>query len=47
MSKKKRLKNVSQRVSRVKPELTGYYYDGKRSYTIYHKEGRSYMLQDK
>ena len=47
MSKNQQSKSVSQRRNQVKPELTGYYYDGKRSYKIYNKENRSYRVQDK
>ena len=47
MSKNQQSKNVSQQRNQVKPELTGYYYDGKRSYKIYNKENRSYRVQDK
>ena len=40
MSKKKKL-------NLTKKDIAGYYFDGQKSYTIYHKENRSYMLQDK
>jgi len=40
MLKKKKLKLT-------KKDIGGYYFDGKKSYTIYIKENRSYMLQDK
>jgi hypothetical protein len=33
--------------TKYRGEVNGYYFDGQKSYTIYHKENRSYMLQDK
>lgn len=30
-----------------KGTVDGYYFDGTKSYTIYHKENRSYLVQDK
>ena len=39
------LKKKKKRLT--KKNITGYYFDGKKSYTIYYYENRSYMLQDK
>ena len=47
MSKNRQSKSASRQRNQVKPEVKGYYFDGKKSYTIYTKENRSYMLQDK
>ena len=47
MSKNQQSKNVSQRGNQAKKQIEGYYYDGKRSYTIYTKNNRSYRVQDK
>jgi len=47
MLKNRQSKSASRQRNQVKPEVKGYYFDGKKSYTIYTKENRSYMLQDK
>ena len=39
------MKKIKKRFN--KKDIAGYYFDGKKSYTIYHYENRSYMLQDK
>ena len=47
MSKNQKSKNLNKRQDFSKKDIGGYYFDGKKSYTIYIKENRSYMLQDK
>ena len=47
MSKNRQSKNLNKRQNFSKKDIGGYYFDGKQSYTIYHKNNRSYMLQDK
>ena len=47
MSKNQKSKNLNKRQSFSKKDIGGYYFDGKKSYTIYIKENRPYMLQDK
>jgi hypothetical protein len=47
MLKNQQLKRAKLRSGFTKKDIAGYYFDGEKSYTIYHYENRSYMLQDK
>jgi hypothetical protein len=47
MSKNRQSRNLNKRQGFSKKDIGGYYFDGKKSYTIYIKKNRSYMLQDK
>jgi len=35
------------RQTKRKGDVNGYYFDGQKSYTIYNKDNRSYIVQDK
>jgi len=47
MSKNQPSKNLKRQKRFSKKDIGGYYFDGKQSYTIYHKNDRSYLVQDK
>ena len=47
MSKNQQLKNLNKQSNFSKKDIGGYYYDGKNSYTIYYKENRSFIVQNK
>lgn len=47
MSKNQPLKNLPKQRDYNKKDIIGYYYDGKKSYTIYSKENRSYIVPSK
>lgn len=47
MSKNRKSKSLSKRRGFSKKHIEGYYYDGKKSYTLYNKDNRSYIVQDK